>query len=117
MHFLFWWTAWLLRAFPAGATHGGQHIIQDYPGCPFTSGNFHAPCVIIFIAWLIRWVLGFVGAFCIINIMLGGFQIAFGSAVGDREAGKSRVFYALVGLFVTIVAYGLLNLIITTLGL
>ena len=49
--------------------------------------------------------------------MIGGYNIALGSAIGDKEAGKSRVLWALIGLLVTMLSYGLLNLIITTLGL
>lgn len=93
-------------------------------GCDFSAGlkaasdaGGAARCVPIFIGLLIQFVLGFVGAFCLINIMIGGFHIAFGSAVGDKEAGKSRVLWALVGLFVSLISYGLINLVITTLGL
>lgn len=107
------WTAWFLIPDRASAA-----LIQDLPqGCNFTTGKVGAHCIPIFLNHLIQWVLGFVGAFCLINIMIGGYQIALGSAIGDKEAGKGRVLWALIGLFVSIVSYGLINLLISTLGL
>ena len=108
------WAPWLFLTFPSTVYAA---IIENVGGCDFLSGRFGAGCVPIFIGHLIQFILGFVGAFCLINIMIGGFQIAFGSAIGDKEAGKSRVLWALVGLFVSLISYGLINLIITTLGL
>lgn len=111
MHFL-QWTVWLLAPNRVCAA-----IIENVGGCNFTSGQFGAACIPIFIGHLIQWVLGFVGAFCLINIMIGGYQIALGSAIGDKEAGKGRVLWALGGLFVSLISYGLINLLISTLGL
>ncbi|OGJ57855.1 hypothetical protein A3H22_02060 [Candidatus Peribacteria bacterium RIFCSPLOWO2_12_FULL_55_15] len=92
-------------------------LIPDLPGCAFTTGIFGANCVPIFIGQLIKWILGFTGGICLINIMIGGYQIALGSAIGDKEAGKSRVLWALVGLLVSMLSYGILNTIIGTLSL
>lgn len=108
MHLLAWFTA-------TQKAHAA--LIEDVGGCNFTSGLVGAACIPIFIGHLIQWVLGFVGAFCLINIMIGGYQIALGSAIGDKEAGKGRVLWALVGLFVSLISYGLINLLIRTLGL
>ena len=89
----------------------------DTDMCKFSTGEIRSHCIPIFLAHLIKFILGFVGAFCLINIIIGGYQIALGSAIGDKEAGKSRIMWALVGLLVTLLSYGIINLIITTLGL
>lgn len=100
---------------------GLSRSIKNPDGAGFISNPAQtlspAACIPLFIGKIIQFVLGFVGAFCLINIMIGGYQIALGSAVGDKEAGKSRVLWALIGLFVSLISYGLLNLIITTLNL
>ncbi|MBI1934662.1 hypothetical protein HYS30_03275 [Candidatus Peregrinibacteria bacterium] len=111
MQLLLQWAPWLFLAFPSAVSAA----IIDNSVCDFTTGNIHADCVPRFIGHLIQWVLGFVGAFCLMNIMIGGYQIALGSAIGDKEAGKSRVLWALVGLLVAMASYGILNVIITTL--
>lgn len=111
MHLL-QWTAWFLTPDRARAA-----LIENVGGCNFTTGQVGAHCIPIFIGHLIQWVLGFVGAFCLINIMIGGYQIALGSAIGDKEAGKGRMLWALVGLLVSLISYGLINLLIRTLGL
>lgn len=103
--------AWFIAA---QKTHAA--LIQDLPGCSFTTGQIGANCLPIFIRHLIQWVLSFVGAFCLINIMIGGYQIALGSAIGDKEAGKGRVLWALIGLFVSLISYGLMNLLLTTIS-
>lgn len=116
MHLLAWFAA-IQKAHAAA-------LIENIGGCDFTNGlkgasnaGIASTCVAVFLGHLIKWVLGFVGAFCLINIMIGGYQIALGSAVGDKEAGKGRVLWALVGLFVSLISYGLINLLISTLGL
>lgn len=113
MQLIFQWFTWLFLTSPLTA----YAAIIDNSVCNFATGDIHADCVPRFIGHLIKFILGFVGAFCLINIMIGGYQIALGSAVGDKEAGKSRVLWALVGLFVAMASYGLINIVITTLGL
>ena len=113
VQFLLRWTPWLFLASPSTV----YAAIIDNSVCDFATGNIHADCAPRFIGHLIQFVLGFVGAFCLINIMIGGYQIALGSAIGDKEVGKNRVLWALVGLLVSMVSYGLINLIITTLAL
>ncbi len=113
MQLLVQWFAWLFLT----SHHTAYAAIIDPAVCDFATGNIHDDCVPKFIAHLIQWILGFVGAFCLINIMIGGYQIALGSAIGDKEAGKGRVLWALIGLLVSLVSYGLINLLISTLGL
>lgn len=113
MHLFLQWSASLFFISPSTV----YAAIIDNSICDFASGNIHADCAPRFIGHLIQFVLGFVGAFCLINIMIGGYHIALGSAIGDKEAGKGRVLWALVGLFVSLISYGLINLIITTLEL
>lgn len=107
------WATWP----PLLSTKAYAQIIKDLPGCPITTGWFGAGCVPVFIGHLIQFVLAFVGGICLINIMIGGYQIALGSAIGDKEAGKNRILWALVGLLVSLFCYGLINLLISTLGL
>lgn len=107
MHLLAWFAA-TQKAYAA--------LIEPVGTCNFTTGLIGAHCIPIFISHLIRWVLGFVGAFCLINIMIGGYQIALGSAIGDKEAGKGRVLWALIGLFVSLISYGLMNLLLNTIS-
>jgi len=95
------------------AEAGDGVVTTGIPGCDFVTGKLTAQCIPQFIGHLIAFAFGMVGAFFLINAMIGGYQIAIGAATGDKEAGKRRLFNAVIGLIVCILAYVILNLFIT----
>jgi len=88
-------------------------------GCDFFAGFKTAidsgqgfKCILVFLGNFAKFILGFTGTICLILVMIGGYQIAIGSVVGDKEQGKNRVIWALVGLVVCILAYAIVNFVV-----
>lgn len=74
------------------------------PGCDFITGDLHFHCVPLYLAYLIKLVFGATGGFFMIQMIRGGFELAF-SGFGDRETAKNRIKNAIMGLAVCILSF------------
>lgn len=94
-----------------------QVIAGGIPGCDFVTGRFGAACIPFFIGYLIQLVFGLVGIFFAINIMYAGYEIAMSGipGIGDKEKGKSRIIWSVVGFIVCACSFLILDLIISVL--
>lgn len=114
---LFWMAAAMFLALPSPV---GAQIITNIPECAdrngnpgFVTGRITAACVPAFIAHVIMFIYSLVGVFFILNIMYAGYQIAMaGAGVGDDEAGKQRLKWAIVGFVMTLSTYLILETIV-----
>ncbi len=85
---------------------------DELPGCDFQTGRLEAACIPVFIGHIVQLVMGFVGAAFVINVMIGGYELATGSLEGDTGKGKERIWWSIIGLIVTACAYVIYNLIL-----
>lgn len=63
---------------------------------------------------LTNWILGFISMVAVLFVIWGGAQYL--TSVGDEnrmESGKKTVTYALIGLVIAALAYGIINTIVT----
>jgi hypothetical protein len=92
-------------------------IITNIPGCDFVTGKFTSMCIPMFIAHLIRFVFSLAGVFFVLNIMFAGYQIAIGSVpgIGDKEKGKTRLLWSIIGFLVTVFSFVILDLVLSVL--
>ncbi len=89
-------------------------VLQNgIPGCNFTTGSLMASCIPNFIAHLVEFVFGLLGVFFLANVIFAGYQIAMSGLTGDKEAGKRRLTWSIIGLIVAICAFVILDLIIS----
>ncbi len=89
-------------------------VIQDgIPGCNFTTGRLTALCVPNFIAHLVALIFGLLGIFFLGNVMFAGYQIAVSGLTGDKEAGKKRLTWSIIGLIVAICAFVIMDLVLS----
>lgn len=82
--------------------------------CNFVTGEFDFDCVPLYVGFLIKVVFGFSGGFALVEIVKAGYQIAMGGFM-DKEAGKRRLTWALVGLAVSIIAFLIIDFAISAL--
>ncbi len=92
-------------------------IMEGLTGCSFTDGKILAACIPVFIGHLVSLVIGLVGTIFVINIMYAGYQYAIGSLQGDEGDAKSRIYWSIIGLIVTVCSYLILDLVLTILGI
>ena len=92
-----------------------EGVITNIPGCDFVSGSLTAACIPSFIAHVIQLLFGFTGVLCLFNIMIGGYQVALGAATGDKEKGKNRITWAIIGLVLSLTVYLILDVALSAL--
>ncbi|MBI3331764.1 hypothetical protein HYZ99_02280 [Candidatus Peregrinibacteria bacterium] len=84
-------------------------------GCNFITGEFDFECIPIYIGYLVQVVFAASGGFALIEILKSGYQIAMGGLTGDKERGKQRLTWALIGLAFCILAFVIVDYVVTTL--
>jgi hypothetical protein len=96
-------------------------IITNIAGCGdyagqgsgFITGRITAACIPAFIAHLVQLIFGVIGVFFVVNLMIAGYQIAFGGLTGDKEAGKNRFKWSLIGLGIAVCSFVILDTVIS----
>ena len=95
----------------------GGIVPNNLAGCDFATGNFGTACVPIYIGYLIKWVVGIVGAFFIINTIFAGYQITIGYATGSGiESGVNRLKSSILGFVVTVLVFVIFDLAVLIIG-
>lgn len=95
--------------------HAQEGVITNIEGCDFVTGSLQAACIPSFIGHMIQLLFGFTGIFCLVNIMIGGYQVALGGATGDKEKGKQRITWAILGFILSVCSYLILDLVLEAL--
>lgn len=90
-------------------------ITGGIPGCDFSTGVLTAACFPQFIGSVIQFIFGFLSALLLINIMFAGYQIAIGNVIEDKQAGKNRLIWSLVGFTVAAGCYLIVDIILEAL--
>ena len=76
------------------------------------SGDIHLSDIPTFITYFIQTAIVFAGIVAFIMILVGGYQYIIGGIYSDmRESGKTTVIYAISGFVLSLLAYGIVNLI------
>jgi hypothetical protein len=97
----------------------GPQLIPDtgtIGDCSFIDGNFSFDCLPLYLSYLIRLVFGLAGGFALIEIIKGGYEYAMSGiqAIGvDKESAKKRITHALFGLAVCILAFLIVDTIVS----
>jgi len=114
----------LLLLFTAAASAQEPEFIPAsgmLPGtqCDFIQGEFDFDCIPIYVGYLTQLFFGMTGGFALFEIIKGGYQYAMTGLqiAGDKEAAKARITWALVGLTVSILAFLIVDFVITGLVL
>lgn len=84
-------------------------------GCSFITGEFSFDCIPIYIGYLVSVAFGASGGFALIEVIKAGYQIAMGGLTGDKEKGKQRLTWALIGLAFCIMAFLMVDYVVTVL--
>jgi hypothetical protein len=98
---------------PGGTLPG---IITDSlkPACDFQTGVLKASCIPLFIAHVIKFVFSLVSAIFLINVMLGGYQLAIGAIRGTgKDEGQARILYSIIGLILCVSVVLIIDLVLT----
>lgn len=90
---------------------------ENICGACLTKGDCHLkdiPCYIKFIA---EYVVGIVGTLSVVMIMVGGYQWIMGGVSEDQKSkAKKTIFYAVIGLIITLLSWLIVNYIQVTIS-
>lgn len=92
---------------PEGGTIGG---------CSFINGDFGFDCIPLYLSYLIRLAFGLAGGFALFGIIQGGYEYGLSglpAGIIDKEAAKKRITNAIVGLVVVILAFLIIDTIVS----
>lgn len=68
--------------------------------------------------YIVNPIVGLLFAAAMVLFMWGGVQMIWGAQTEDaRETGKRHLFWGIIGMFIMVSVYGLLNLLTSTFGL
>ena len=91
-----------------GAIPGGD--------CNLITGDLHATCIPDYLQYLIGVFFTFIGVFFFIMIVFAGYQIALGSAFGDKEAGKNKLKNAIFGFIISALSFFIIKFVLSTIA-
>ena len=85
-------------------------------GCDLATGDIKADCIPKFIVELIKTIFGLTGGIFLVLLMIGGYRIMIGKALGDTEGGKNMVKWAIIGFFLSACTFFIIDFIISTIA-
>lgn len=80
--------------------------------CAIMTGQIKLWMVPYYITYALEFLIGISGLLCVLAIVIGGFYYLFSGISEDKETGKKAVLYGLVGMILTLTAWGLVNIFI-----
>lgn len=83
--------------------------------CSFITGDFEFNCIPIYVGYLIQTVFALTGGFALMEILTSGYEIAMSGITGDKEKGKKRLQWALIGLALSILSFLIVDFAISML--
>ena len=81
-------------------------------GCNFMTGEFSYNCIPLYVAYIVKTILSFLGTLALIQIIYAGYEIAIGSLEGDKEKGKKRLKNSIMGLLAAIFSFAIVDMIL-----
>ncbi|PIR53060.1 hypothetical protein COU76_02960 [Candidatus Peregrinibacteria bacterium CG10_big_fil_rev_8_21_14_0_10_49_10] len=91
-------------------------ITSGISGCDFGTGKITKECAPAFLAHVLQFMFAITGAYFVIMIVIGGYQIAIAKAVGrDRSEGFTRIRVAIGGFILCAFSWAIIDFIIAAL--
>lgn len=66
-----------------------------------------------FMSWIVKILSGFIGLFAVIAIVIAGYEMVTQGGNPEKvQEAKQRIFYAITGLIITILAYSIIQIVL-----
>lgn len=93
------------------ADDGNQAEKQKILACAIKTGKVRLWMLPYFVSYIANFFIYVAGVVSLLFVVLGGFWYMAGGITDDKEKGKKTIFYALVGLVLTLLAWVIVNVI------
>lgn len=81
--------------------------------CGIKTGDIHLWMIPYYIKYILQFVIGISGLVSVGGIVYGGYLYLFAGVSNDKDQGKKAIQYALLGMVLTLVAWALVNIIMS----
>ena len=88
-------------------------FIQDVLGCGIKTGNIKLWMAPYYVRFLLEFALNIAGVLALLGIVIGGYLLLFAGVTEDKEKGKKAIIYAIGGYVMTLVAWAVVNIVIS----
>ncbi|MBP9750759.1 MAG: hypothetical protein KBC95_02830 [Candidatus Peribacteraceae bacterium] len=107
----------LLAALVAAPAHAQDFalITEGIEGCDFVTGILDVTCIPNFIGFLVKMIFGATGMIFMVNVMVGGYQLAISGVTEDKASGKNRIMYSIIGFIVCACSFLIVDFVISAL--
>ncbi len=103
-------------AFLIPVAHAQISLLTPPTQCNFATGILHFDCIPAYIAMLTGAVITFTATISLIMLMYNGFRYMFGPLTdGSTDAAKKGIMYSIIGLIVSLLAYAIVEIVVSTL--
>ncbi|MFA7685847.1 MAG: pilin [Candidatus Gracilibacteria bacterium] len=92
-----------------------QDQVNAVLGCGIKTGNIKLYMVPYYIRSVLEFIIGISGLICVGAIVFGGYWYLFAGVSEDKERGKKAILYGLIGMVLTLVAWAVVNIVISLL--
>jgi hypothetical protein len=83
----------------------------EYLACAIKTGKLRLWMLPYFVQYIANFFIGVSGVISMLFVVLGGFWYMTGGITDGKDKGKKTIFYALVGLVITLLAWIIVNVI------
>ncbi|MFH1284160.1 MAG: pilin, partial [Candidatus Peregrinibacteria bacterium] len=97
----------------AGQIYGIDKDVKytDILGCAIKTGDIKLWMVPFFIRYFLEFVIGIAGLVSVGGIIYGGYLYLFAGLSDDKDKGKSAIKNSVIGLVLTLTAWGIVNIV------
>jgi hypothetical protein len=94
----------------------GEKMSQnDVLACGIRTGNISLWMIPYYIKYIIQFALTIAGLIAVFSLVVGGYFYLFGGMSSDKDKGKNAIIYGLLGFVVAMLAWALVNVVISAL--
>ncbi len=84
----------------------------DILACGIKTGNISLWMIPFYIRFILEFVIGLAGIIAVGGVVYGGYLYLFAGVSDDKDRGKKAIMYGLGGFILTMLAFGIVNIVI-----
>lgn len=86
---------------------------DDLLGCAIKTGRISLQMVPYFVTTMTNFLLAMVGIVCVLFTVIGGYYTIYGGITDNKEKGKKTIMHALLGMVIALLAWTIVNVIMS----
>lgn len=106
-----------VRLFKQAFNDRDNDIVNEVLGCAITTGQISLWMIPYYIRYILNLIIGLSGLVAMGAIIVGGYLYVFAGLSDDKDSGKKAIKNGFLGLIVVMLAWGVVNIVISVLTL